>query len=124
MATAIICILIVIVAVFGIKSYCKRLSSGCCGTSGGKSVKKSRVKDRDEAHYPIREVLYIDGMSCGNCANRVENALNGLNGVWATVDLMEGKAVVRMKQEIPLEELRAAVKESGYLAYKSVIDKK
>lgn len=123
MATVMICILILLIAIFGIKSYCKKLSSGCCGASGGKSVKKNKVKDRDPSHYPLKRILYIDGMTCGNCVNRVENALNELEGVWATADLMEGKAVVRMKQDIPLEELKQAVKSAGYLVYKSVVEK-
>ena len=81
------------------------------------------MADKNPAHYPYEVQLTIDGMTCGNCVNRVENALNELEGVWATADLMEGKAVVRMKQDIPLEELKQAVKSAGYLVYKSVVEK-
>ena len=59
----------------------------------------------------------VDGMVCANCATRVENALNSLEGVWANVNLSGGFADIRMKQKIQPEELRRAVKESGYIAY-------
>ena len=37
-------------------------------------MKKVKVKDKDPSHYPYEKILKIDGMTCGNCANRVENA--------------------------------------------------
>lgn len=57
-------------------------------------------------------------MSCKNCADRVENALNAIDGVWARVDLMEEEADLYMKQETDDETLRAAVKAAGYTVYK------
>ena len=84
MSTALICILLLVVAVFGIKSYMKRLAYGCC-SSGGK----------DPSHYPYRRIMKVDGMSCDSCAVRVENALNSLEGVWARVDLKTKEADIR-----------------------------
>ena len=60
----------------------------------------------------------ITGMSCAACASHVENALNGLEGVWAQVDLEKGEALVRMKQEYGNNELKQAVKDAGYVVYK------
>lgn len=91
MSTAIICVLLIIISVFGIRSYMKRLASGCCGSSGEKSPKRIKVKDKDLSHYPHQCTMKVDGMSCGNCAVRVENALNAMEGVWARVDLEAGK---------------------------------
>lgn len=58
----------------------------CCsdGTSG-KKAKKVVVADTDPSHYPYSDELLIGGMSCDGCAQNVANALNALNGVWATV---------------------------------------
>ena len=75
---------------------------------------KRRVADRDETHYPYTAVLTIDGMTCGHCAVRVENALNELNGVWAKVDLGEKTALVRMVQPLPEAALRQAIRGAGY----------
>ena len=58
--------------------------------------------------------LSVDGMTCGHCAVRVENALNELNGVWAKVDLGGKTALVRMMQPLPEAVLRQAVRGAGY----------
>lgn len=99
---------------FSVKKYRKKLTSGCCGAGGEGTVKKRRVSDRNKAHYPYTKILKIDGMSCGNCANRVENALNALDGVWASVDLGSQEALVRMKQPMDPELLKNAVRKQGY----------
>lgn len=97
------------VCCFGIWRYGKTLRrGGCCG-SGAVSPVKRRVADRDETHYPYTAVLTIDGMTCGHCAVRVENALNELNGVWAKVDLGGKTALVRMVQPLPEAVLRQAI---------------
>lgn len=44
MATAIIIIVIVLICVFGVKSYLKRIRSGCCGGAGRSSRKKNQGK--------------------------------------------------------------------------------
>ena len=118
MSTAAICILLIIVCVFGIRSYLKRLTLGCCGSSGEKAVKRIKVKDRDLSHYPHQCILKVDGMSCGNCAIRVENALNAMDGIWARVDLESGEASVHMKQEYEDRALKDAVKASGYTVFR------
>lgn len=107
MATAIICLALIMAGVLAIRSYRKRLTTGCCGGSGEAAVKKIKVSDKDLTHYPHRRVLKVDGMSCGNCAIRVENALNSLEGVYA-----------RMKQELSDAVLKETVKDAGYTVYR------
>ena len=62
--------------------------------------------------------MKVDGLSCGNCAIRVENALNSLEGVYARVNLMEAEADVRMKQELSDAVLKETVKDAGYTVYR------
>ena len=76
------------------------------------------MADRNKAHYPYAVRLTIDGMTCGNCAQRVENALNRLDGVWATVDLSERSALVRSKTELSDDLLRKTVLDTGYTMLK------
>ena len=57
-------------------------------------------------------------MSCGNCAIRVENALNAMEGVWARVNLESGEASVYMKQEYGDKALKDAVKACGYTVFR------
>lgn len=94
-----------------------RNGGGCCGT-GEAPVKKIRVEDRDKSHYPYHLVLDVDGMTCSNCARRVENALNKLDGVWAVVDLEKHRADLSMKTALPEDDLRGAVRDAGYTVMK------
>lgn len=115
MGNYIIIAVIVLICAYAVYSYCKKLrqGGGCCGSHEA-AEKKVMVADRDKSHYPYRAVLTIDGMTCSNCARRVENALNRLDGVWATVDLMSRKAELRLKQKPDGDTLRQTVREAGY----------
>ena len=113
MGTAIICIILVIVCVFGIKSYCKKLANGCCGSGDG-AEKKIPPVDGNPAHYPYRYELHIDGMSCKNCARRIQNAFHKQDGFYAAVDFRKKTALVRTKQPVEESALRETVTRSGY----------
>ncbi len=113
-ATGIIIAVILVICIFGIKSYFKRLASGCCGTGGNVPIKKVKAADNNKRHYDRCLLLEIEGMVCANCARRIENALNILDGVWATVDLEGKKVIVRLKGDYPSDELLSAVRSAGY----------
>lgn len=87
----------------------------CCsdGTSG-KKAKKVVVVDTDASHYPYSDELLIGGMSCDGCAQNVANALNALDGAWATVTYADHTARVRSKQPVDRGVLETAVKDAGY----------
>ena len=91
-----------------------REGGACCGTHEQMEA-RTRVADRNPAHYPHRVTLVIGGMTCANCARRVENALNTLDGVWAKVDIGTGRAVVRLKEAPDGRVLREAVSRAGYV---------
>ena len=95
-----------------------RGKSCCSDGASGKKTKRVAVADTDESHYPYCDELLIGGMSCDGCAQNVENALNALNGVWATVTFADHTARVRSKHPIDREALEAAVKDAGYYVMK------
>lgn len=95
-----------------IRSYRKKLASGCCGASD-ESVKKNKVADKDKSHYPYEKTFVVDGMVCKNCSARVENALNSIDGVWAEADVSSGRVTVRMKREIEDKVLKKTVNDIG-----------
>ncbi|CVI72536.1 copper exporting ATPase [Clostridiales bacterium CHKCI001] len=113
MGTAIIVLMLVIICIYAIKSYTKKLAHGCCG-AGGDDEKKIRVKDKNAAHYPYCVKIGVEGMTCSHCKLRVENALNAEDGVWAQVNLKSKSALVRMKDPIPEETLRCIITRNGY----------
>ena len=77
-------------------------------------IPKVKVRDRNRFHYPYHTSLKVSGMSSGNSAVCVENALNSMEGVWAKVNLLNEKVSVYMKREVDEAALRIALKDAGY----------
>jgi len=90
---------------------------GCCGEHEI-SARRIIIADRNKSHYPYKYTLTIGGMTCENCAIKVENALNALPGTWAKADIADSKASVLMKTEPDLKILRKAVSDAGYVVTK------
>ena len=91
----------------------------CCSDGvSGKKAKRVAVADTDESHYPYCDELLIGGMSCDGCAQNVENALNALDGVWATVTYADHTARVRSKRPVDRNTLESAVRGAGYYVMK------
>ena len=125
MGTIVVGGVLVVVLVFAIRSVIKRGTSGCCssgGSCGGGCCCHANVKvtDKNLAHYPFEAVLTVDGMTCGHCASKVENALNTIEGVYAVVDSDLKKAHVHMKSEVDETVLRKAVNDLGEYTVMSV----
>lgn len=103
-------ILAVVVAI-GVVSTVKHFQGkgACCGGGGGSVRSQKKIKN-----VIARRTLIVEGMMCENCRNRVEWAINDIEGAVAKVDLKKKEAVVSMNREIADEELRAAVEKAGY----------
>ena len=86
--------------------------SACCGERD-RSPRRVRPR-RAPADYRYACTLDIEGMTCENCAVRVENALNALPGVWARVDLASKRAAVRSASPCDAQVLCLAVVRAGY----------
>ena len=91
-----------------------RKGGGCCGEHET-AAKKTVISDRNPSHYPYTVTLAIGGMTCENCARKVENALNRLDGTWASVSISDHTAKVRCKKQPDETTLRTAVREAGYV---------
>ena len=63
----------------------------------------------------IIKTIFINGMSCGHCSKRVEDALKSVNGVKSVkVSLEEKKADVILKNDVDNEILKNAVEDVGF----------
>lgn len=62
----------------------------------------------------MKKVIEIEGMSCGHCQARVENALNAIEGVQAKVDLKKKQAIVTINSDVDDLTLKEVVTEAGY----------
>lgn len=113
MATGIILCIIVIIFIFSVKSYARKLSHGCC-TSGGDSVNKVKPSDKNISNYNFSYKVNIEGMTCSHCKRTVENSFNEKDGFYAVVNLRKNEAVVRTKNKISEDEIKEIIRKSGY----------
>lgn len=93
-----------------------RSGGGCCGEHE-QMPDRVRASDLNKAHYPFHVHAAVDGMTCDRCARRVENALNSMDGVYATVDIGHHTASIRTKTPPDEKILRAAVQAAGYVLH-------
>lgn len=116
MADIIIILIVIVLLGFALKGSIKHFKGEgpCCGGgSGSGNTKKAKTKFLDG---PVigRKTLKITGMHCEHCVNAVTNALNGVDGVVAKVNLKNNSAEVSYDREIDEIDLKNAVKEAGY----------
>lgn len=71
-------------------------------------------KEEREEKKSMTKTMIIDGMACEHCKARVEDALNAVSGVNASVNLEKKSAEVQISGETSDEELRKAVTDAGY----------
>jgi copper chaperone len=62
----------------------------------------------------MKKIIKIEGMTCGHCQARVENALNDIPGVEAKVDLKKKAATVSFNSDISDSQFKDVVTEAGY----------
>ena len=62
----------------------------------------------------MKKTLKIEGMMCGHCTGRVEQALNAMDGVSATVSLEGKSAEVTLTKDVSDEALVKTVTDAGY----------
>lgn len=111
MENAIIIGLLLVILYIALKASMKHLKGqgGCCG--GGSEVKVKRKKLK---RIVARRLIYIEGMTCEHCKNRVESRLNELEGISAKVNLKNKTATVLLEKEVSDERLQRAVENAGY----------
>ncbi|MBR1707854.1 MAG: cation transporter [Clostridia bacterium] len=121
MGNGIIILLLLALGAFAIVKTVRKMSkgSGCCGEHE-QTPEKVRVADRNKAHYPFCVEAEIGGMTCTNCARRVENALNAEDGVYASVNYDKKSVQIYSKQEMNMDHLREIIREAGYVLQKPV----
>lgn len=72
----------------------------------------------------ITKTIYIEGMSCGHCSKRVEEALKSVKGVKSvSVSLEEKKADVILKVDIDNQFLKTAIEDVGFEVVDIKVDK-
>ncbi len=66
----------------------------------------------------MEKTIFIEGMSCNHCSNRVEEALNKIEGVTAKVNLEKNSATVVINDKIDDSLLIETIEKAGYKVIK------
>lgn len=111
MADFVIIILIAVIFLVGLRATKKHMKGQgvCCG--GGSSLPRPHKKLN---HVTGKKIVKIDGMTCEHCQNRVERAINEIDGAAAKVNLRKKEAVVSYEASLDEDELRSVVEKAGY----------
>lgn len=99
---------VIVLALLRTKKHFK--GGGCCG-SGSTSVRSHKKLTEPQIG---EKVLTVEGMHCENCQNRVEHALNRMDGVVCKVNLRKKTATVSYSKEVSEAVLKKAVADMGY----------
>lgn len=115
MVIGIIFLILIMICIYAIKNYTKKLCYICYEAGDGKE-KRIHVHDKNPSHYSYNVKIHVNGMTCIYCKQRIENALNSEKDVWAQVDLKNNSALVRMKNPLSEEKLCHIISQAGYTA--------
>lgn len=115
MTDAVILLAVVVLLVFALKNSLKhfRGEGACCG-GGGKSYRGEKRQKTLDGPVMGTKVLKLEGMTCERCAEKVANAVNGIEGASAKVFFKENKAVVSYDRPLSEIDLQKAVEDAGY----------
>ena len=94
-------------------SYIKKIKRGenCCGTRNVK-VKKKRLR-RPAGSF----ILVVEGMYCENCRRAVTEAVNGLEGYAAKVDILTKECRVIYERKPDIEMVIKQIRQAGFDAF-------
>ncbi|SFG24047.1 Cu2+-exporting ATPase [Lachnospiraceae bacterium C7] len=77
-------------------------------------IEKKNISDIEKENLKMKQTLIIEGMMCMHCQKHVSDALNGMEGVTATVDHEAGKAEVETSREVSKDEYKKVIEDAGY----------
>ena len=112
MTTVIIISVLIVVCFIAVRTYVKKLAHGCCGAGGDKERKIAETADLSDCKY--RYTVKIGGMTCKNCAARIENTFNRQEGIFAQADYKSGIAEISAKEALPEIVVRQRIVGLGY----------
>ncbi|MEG0229006.1 MAG: cation transporter, partial [Oscillospiraceae bacterium] len=76
------------------------------------SIETIKTKGKNKI---MEKIIVIDGMSCAHCSKRIEDALNSIDDVTASVNLSEKTALIKTNKNIDDLLLKKAIEQAGYV---------
>lgn len=99
---------IIVIALLRTKKHFK--GGGCCG-SGSSTVRSTKKLTEPKIG---EKIVSIQGMHCENCQNRIERAVNKLDGVVCKVNLKKNNAIITYSREISDSEITEIIEKLDF----------
>ena len=111
--TLVVLAVVIVIAAFALKNSIGHFKGegDCCGGGGGGTLPDEKELEGKKIG---EKTVHIEGMHCENCKNRVERAINRIDGAVAKVNLKKKTAVVSFDREIRDEDIVKAVTDQDY----------
>ena len=106
MENIIVIVLLVIIVLFALRATIKRLKGK---GGGGYKPKKKKLKTVIE-----KKTFYVKGMHCEHCKNRIEESVNCIAGVSATVNLKKNQVLVEYETPVDDTSIINQIEKLGY----------
>lgn len=112
MATAIILLIMMVIVIFAVKSSLLHFKGrgGCCGGNSTGTTQTKELKNKVIGSVEIS----VSGMHCDNCAEKLIDCLQSIEGISAKVDLAKSNAIISYDQPIDMQQVYSIIENSGY----------
>lgn len=111
MVDIIIIIIVIVLLAIALKASLKHFKgdSACCGGSSMSYKHKT-------LNHPIigKKQVKIEGMHCENCAKRITQALEEIDGVIAKTDYKKGISMISFDRNINNQTIESIIQKAGY----------
>ncbi len=112
MVDSIILAVVVVLMAFAVKASVKHFSGkgSCCSSSPSSPVPEKKLSGA-----VLHKTLYVDGMKCAHCEDRVHRALDGISALAVTsADWRSGRVTVDLEHDVPQDLIARVVSDCGY----------
>lgn len=112
MVDSIILAVVVVLMAFAVKASVKHFSGkgSCCSSSPSSPVPAKKLSGA-----VLHKTLYVDGMKCAHCEDRVHRALDGISALAVTsADWRSGRVTVDLEHDVPQDLIARVVSDCGY----------
>ncbi len=110
MENVVVFVLLAIIVLIALRATIKRFKSkgGCC-SGGDYKPKKKKLKTVIQ-----KKTFYVSGMHCEHCRNRIEESINRIAGVSATVNLKKNRVLVEYETLVDDAFIIRQIEKLGY----------
>ena len=114
-----IAVLVIVILVGSAAAYlikAKRSGVKCVGCPAGGNCSSKNKKKKKKLTGPViaKKTMFITGMHCEHCSNRVMEAVNSIPELSAKVKLKQGLVIISYAEPVEDNLIKEAIERIGY----------